>query len=265
MENEEKAVYFSTGELSKYLHVSVRTIRYYDQIGLVTPSKKTAGGKRYYAPEDILDLQKILLLKSLNLSLDDSRSILAEQSMAAILQAHKTLLNEEVEHLTNSLKHTQSLLNLLDLKETLDWEDLISLVANADKEKEWNQYFSLEQQSILASQLPKLESEDKTTKKWINVIKRIELCLDKGISPTSSEGQLILEDVDILSEETFGNNSDLVDAFWGVRKSEKASEELGLYPISSAVINFLELAGKKEIPQNCRLEQDGFEGRRAKL
>ncbi|CEG21282.1 HTH-type transcriptional regulator HmrR [Planococcus massiliensis] len=250
MENKESASYLSTGELSKILNISVRTIRYYNQIGIVNPSKKAAGGKRYYSKEDIVKLQKIILLKSLNLSLEDSRNILAEQSMSAILLAHQSLLSEEVEHLTNSLKHTQSLLNLLDLKATLHWEDLISLVANEVKDKDWNQYFSVEQQSHLKSQLPKLESGDRTTKKWINIIKRIELCLENGVSPASMEGQLILEDVDILSEETFGDDSELVEAFWEVRKSPEASAELGLYPISSAIIDFLEMAAKKEVSPN---------------
>lgn len=246
MEKESDKIYLSTGELSKTLNVSVRTIRYYDQIELVQPSKKEAGGKRHYSKEDILKLQKILLLKSLNLSLEDSRSILLEQSMSSILLAHQSLLSEDIERLTNSLKHTHSLMNLLDLQTTLYWEDLISLVANAEKEKEWNQYFSVEQQSNLKSQLPKLENRDRTTKKWINIIKRIELCLENGVSPASLEGQLILEDVDILSEETFGDDPELAEAFWEVRKSSEASAELGLYPISPAIIGFLEMAAEKK-------------------
>lgn len=250
MENEDNVPYLSTGELSKVLNVSVRTLRYYDQIGLVQPSRKAAGGKRYYSKEDILNLQKIILLKSLNLSLEDSRSILAEQSMAAILLAHKSLLSDEMEHLKKSFKHTQSLLNLLDLKESLQWEDLISLVANSEKEKDWNQYFSTAQHSILKARLPSLESDDLNTKKWINMIKRIELYLENGIFPSSPEGQLILEDVNILSEETFGNDPELIDSFWEVRKSSEASEELGLFPISPAIIDFLEMAAKKETPQN---------------
>lgn len=250
MGNEESASYLSTGELSKILNVSVRTIRYYDQIGLVQPSRKAAGGKRYYSKEDILKLQKILLLKSLNLSLEDSRNILAEQSMSTILLAHQSLLSEEMEHLTNSLMHTQTLLNLLDLKATLHWEELISLVANEEKDKDWNQYFSVEQQAYLKSQLPKLESGDRTTKKWINIIKRIELCLENGVSPISLEGQLIHEDVDMLSEETFGKDSELIEAFWEVRKSPEASAELGLYPISPTIIDFLEMAAKKEVSPN---------------
>ena len=246
MENEENMIYLSTGELSKQLNISVRTIRYYDQIGLIKPSKKASGGKRYYSQEDIMNLEKILLLKSLNLSLEDSRSILAKQSMSAILLAHKSLLQEQLHHLDNSLQHTQSLLNILDLEGAVHWEDLISLVAAAEEKKDWSKYFSVEEQSLLKSQLPKLESDGLTTKKWINLIKRIEHCLEKKVSPQSEEGQLIVEDINILSAETFGNNDELIEAFWEVRKSESASLELGLYPIKASIIEFLELASKQK-------------------
>lgn len=234
--------YLTTGELSKRLNVSVRTIRYYDQIGLVEPSRKEAGGKRCYSSKDILKLQKILLLKSLNLSLEDSRSILAEQSIDSILAVHKSLLVSEIDQLQSSLKHTQSLLNLLELEETIHWEDLISLVAGPQNEKMWSHYFSPQQQEVLEERLPKLESDSLATKKWINIIKRIELCLDNGIPPSSKEGQLILSDVDILTAETFGDDPKLAAAFWEARKSSQASEDLGLYAINPAVIEFLELA-----------------------
>ena len=234
--------YLTTGELSKRLNVSVRTILYYDQIGLVEPSRKETGGKRCYSSKDILKLQKILLLKSLNLSLEDSRSILAEQSIDSILAVHKSLLVSEIDQLQSSLKHTQSLLNLLELEETIHWEDLISLVAGPQNEKMWSHYFSPQQQEVLEERLPKLESDSLATKKWINIIKRIELCLDNGIPPSSKEGQLILSDVDILTAETFGDDPKLAAAFWEARKSSQASEDLGLYAINPAVIEFLELA-----------------------
>lgn len=245
METEKDTVYLSTGELAKRLAVSVRTIRYYDQIGLVQPAKKEAGGKRYYSDAEILDLEKILLLKSLDLSLEDSRKVLSEQSLSAVLTAHKALLAEEMERLQLSMDHTQSLLNVLDLEGALHWEDLIELVAKSKKDKDWNRYFSEAQQDQLKQALPKLENSDVSTKKWINLIKRIELCLASGVSPESVEVQLIVEDMDILSAETFGNDLQLADDFWEVRKSAEASEQLGLYPIDSAVIEFLEKAAKK--------------------
>lgn len=246
MKTEQEKMYLTTGDIAKQLHISVRTIRYYDQIGLVQPSLKTESGKRLYSDEDILSLQKILLLKSLNLSLEDSRSILAEQSMSSILKVHKSLLEREVTNLNQSLKHTQTLLNLSNLEGKVKWEDLISLVVSVREENDWNHYFSTEQENILKSKIPKLENESLNTKRWINLIKRIEHCLEKKVSPNSLESQLILEDVNIFSQETFGENPELAEAFWEVRKSAKASEELGLYPIEPAVIEFLEKAGISE-------------------
>ena len=39
---------FSTGELAKAAEVSVRTVQYYDQRGILTPSEVTEGGRRIY-------------------------------------------------------------------------------------------------------------------------------------------------------------------------------------------------------------------------
>ncbi len=234
--------YLSTGELSKRLKVSVRTLRYYDQIGLVQPSKKEEGGKRFYSKEDILALEKILLLKSLSLSLEDSKKIVTEKSITSILLVHKSLLEEQVDSIQKSIHHTTSLLHVLKLEGSINWEDLLSLVVNQENERDWNQYFSEEEKHMLIEQLPKLEKDDSTTKKWVNLIKRIEMCMDKGLSPQSVEMQLIMEDMNILSDETFQGDQQLMNKFWEVRKSEKASEDLRLYPIKPSIMEFIEQA-----------------------
>lgn len=55
--------YFSTGKIAKDWSISVRTLRYYDEIQLVTPTYKDDYGKRFYTQLDLLRLQKVLLLK----------------------------------------------------------------------------------------------------------------------------------------------------------------------------------------------------------
>lgn len=234
--------YLSTGELSKRLKVSVRTLRYYDQIGLVQPSKKGEGGKRFYSQEDILALEKILLLKSLSLSLEDSKKIVTEKSITSILLVHKSLLEEQVDSIQKSIQHTTSLLNVLKLEGSINWEDLLSLVVHQENERDWQQYFTEDEKQLLIEQLPKLEKDDPTTKKWMNVMKRIEMCMDKELSPQSVEMQIIMDDMNILSEETFQGDQQLMDKFWEVRKSEKASADLRLYPIKPAIIEYIEQA-----------------------
>ena len=234
--------YLSTGELSKLVKVSIRTLRYYDQIDLVQPSKKGEGGKRFYSKEDILALEKILLLKSLSLSLEDSKRVATEKSITSILLAHKSLLEEQANSIHKSIQHTISLLNVLKLEGSINWEDLLSLVANQEEERDWTEYFTEGEQSTLAKQLPKLEKDDVSTKKWLNLIKRIEICIEKELPPQSEEMQLIMDDINILSEETFRGDQQLMNKFWEVRKSEKASGDLGLYPIKPATIEYIEQA-----------------------
>ncbi len=125
---------------------------------------------------------------------------------------------------------------------SINWEDLLSLVVNQENERDWAQYFTEDEKQLLKEQLPKLEKDNSTTKKWVNVIKRIEMCMDKELSPQCVEMQLIMEDMNILSEETFQGDQQLMDKFWEVRKSEKASADLGLYPINPSLIEYIEQA-----------------------
>ena len=57
---------FSTGELAKAAEVSVRTVQYYDQRGILTPSEVTEGGRRIYHDSDLERLQHQLSLEDLS-------------------------------------------------------------------------------------------------------------------------------------------------------------------------------------------------------
>jgi len=232
----------STGELARQLHISVRTLRYYDQIGLVPPSDKDGNGKRLYSEGDILKMEKILLLKSLSLSLEDTKKIISEKSTHSILKLHKTVLERQRTNIDKSISQTNSLIHSLELEKKIDWKVLLTLGLNEEKERDWKRYFSEAEQQTLADSLPKLENDDLLTKKWMNLLKRIELCVRMGETPQSETAQLIVDDMEILSLETFNGDEELMERFWEVRKSPDASAELGLYPIDEGIIIFLEQA-----------------------
>lgn len=48
----------TTGRVAKMMGISVRTLRYYDQIGLLKPSATLSNGRRQYSKEDMLELEK---------------------------------------------------------------------------------------------------------------------------------------------------------------------------------------------------------------
>ena len=59
------------GQLAKRGNVSIRTLQYYDKIGLLKPSSISEGGRRLYNDNDITVLHQIITLKSLGLSLKE--------------------------------------------------------------------------------------------------------------------------------------------------------------------------------------------------
>lgn len=240
-------VYYSIGEVSKKLKVSRRTLRYYDQIGLVVPTLKEDHGKRYYSKDDMLLLEKIILLKSTSMSLNDIKKVINQVTIHQVLSIHKDHLESNIKQLQQSLKHTTTLLNLLKLEGNIQWDQLLPLLSEEEQKLKqerkkliWEKIFSKEEQSILSERMPKMEAEQ--GEKWVNIIKGIEICLEEGKEPNSQEGQLIAKDILILSKETFGDNQSLIAKFWEVRKSEDTSSALNLYPVKAEVLLFIEEA-----------------------
>ncbi|MCD5324870.1 MULTISPECIES: MerR family transcriptional regulator [Pontibacillus] len=241
--------YFSTGEVSKKLNVSLRTLRYYDQIDLVPPTRKEDNGKRYYTKEDIVELEKVLLLRTASISLSDIQNILQHMTIKKTLAIHHKQLQSEIEHLQQSLQFTNELWNTLELEGEVQWNHLLPLFSKEhqamqeEQKKEWmDQLFTEEEQDSLNDQLPKMNSDSPDTTKWINLIKRIEICLDEQKSPQSKSGQLIAQDTLLLSEETFNGDEQLAHKFFEARKSQTISSSLNLYPVHPDVLSFLEAA-----------------------
>ena len=77
---------YSTGELAHACGVTVRTVQYYDEKSLLSPSAHTEGGRRLYSEADAARLRRILLLKSLGLRLADIRSVLTSDVSTTVLR-----------------------------------------------------------------------------------------------------------------------------------------------------------------------------------
>ncbi|PWU68713.1 hypothetical protein DLJ74_09815 [Gracilibacillus dipsosauri] len=51
---------YSIGKIAKEMNITVRTLRYYDEINLLKPSYISESGYRYYSKKDIITLQRII-------------------------------------------------------------------------------------------------------------------------------------------------------------------------------------------------------------
>ncbi len=90
-------------EVSKLAGVSVRTLQYYDRIGLLKPEARTEVGYRLYSEENLKQLQHILLFKELEFQLKEIREIMNSPGMDRniLLEQQIKLLTLKKEHLEN--------------------------------------------------------------------------------------------------------------------------------------------------------------------
>jgi DNA-binding transcriptional MerR regulator len=97
---------YRTGQLASKACVTVRTLRYYDRAGLLSPSEHTEAGYRLYTDEDLLTLRRILALKRLGFSLEDIKRCLraGPQRLAEALDRQKSALHEERDRLDATLQ-----------------------------------------------------------------------------------------------------------------------------------------------------------------
>ena len=95
------------GELAEIAGVTPRTIRYYENLGLLRPNEREGKGFRYYTQTELAKLQKIDCLKSLGLTLEeitavidlyfeDSTGIRGKQKVLEILQFHLQETDEKI-------------------------------------------------------------------------------------------------------------------------------------------------------------------------
>jgi len=89
---------FKVGEFATLAHVSKRLLRYYDEIGLLSPSHTDRfNGYRYYSAEQLAHLNRILVLKDLGLSLDQVRRLLNDDVSTDEMQGMLLLRKAEIE------------------------------------------------------------------------------------------------------------------------------------------------------------------------
>ena len=88
-------------EVSELTGVSARTLRYYDQIGLLKPSKTSEAGYRYYGERELEILQQILFYKERGMELKQIKKIIYQKDfdIMAALREHLLELEEKRNHM----------------------------------------------------------------------------------------------------------------------------------------------------------------------
>ena len=129
---------YTTGEIARLCDVTVRTVQYYDNRGILIPSELSDGGRRLYSEDDLKRLRIICFLRDAGLSINSISALFTEDDPTSIISV---LLDEQEEALREELANTRTKLELIEgikreLKTTDDFSvDSIGDIAHIMKQK----------------------------------------------------------------------------------------------------------------------------------
>lgn len=190
--------YLTTGELAKKMRTTVRTLQFYDRIGLLIPAEETFGGRRLYDDANVVRLGQILALKQLGFSLEDIRDRLVNldspTAVAEALDAQADAVQAQIATLTQALTDLRTLRTETLRRDHVDFGRYAEIVLALKNGNDRFWVLDLAGDRFRARML----ALDAATAKeiWDEVIGAAQeagALHARGVSPRSPEGQAVVE------------------------------------------------------------------------
>ncbi|HHT7189956.1 TPA: MerR family transcriptional regulator [Bacillus cereus] len=239
-------VVISIQQLTRETGVTVRTLRYYDEIDLLKPSGKTEGGHRLYSEADIIRLQQILFLKEMGFSLKETANMLvkSELDLKKSIENQLRFVQEEQKKFNRMERILQAVVYSVDVEGELDWKvmfELIQLSKQSPRIQEifQNEVFSKEEQDLLHN-LPNMSEEDPNVLEWVNLLKQLRNLMKEGKEVGSVEVQEVTKNLMRKCLEMANGDEAFLDKLWEVRKSKEDSQKMSMYPIEEELLKYMD-------------------------
>lgn len=201
----------TVNEVSKLAGVSIRTLQYYDKIGLLKPARYTESGYRLYDDTGLERLQQILLFRELEFPLKEIKEIITGSNFDKV-----KALDQQIELLTLKKEHLENLIDFARKLKTkgadiMDFSayDTSKIDEYAKKAKEeWGdtpQYKEYEKKSASRSK----EDEANMMKGLLNVF--AEFGKIKDTDPSSDEAKALARKLqDYITEHFYNCTNDIL-------------------------------------------------------
>jgi DNA-binding transcriptional MerR regulator len=226
------------GELAKQTGVSVRTLHWYEEIGLLEPSQRTEAGHRLYAAEDVGRLQQIRSLRQLGFSLDEIRECLGNSQFSPrrVIALHLTRLDEEIELQKRLRVRLETIASHYDRAEHVSAEEFIQAIEAMTM---FDKYFSTEQLEEIRKRREQFSEEDlkAVANEWPELIARVRAEMAKNSDPASPAVQALAKRWMELVHAFSGGNREIEKGVMTMYRNEpQTSQQYGVDPAIFAYI-----------------------------
>jgi DNA-binding transcriptional MerR regulator len=185
---------WSIQQIAKLAGTTSRTLRHYDDIGLLAPSSVGHNGYRHYDEAALVRLQRILLLRELGLGLPQIADVLArESSEAHALESHLAWLRQEQDRLTRQIASVETTIDALRGGERLMAENMFNGFDHTQYKDEVEERWGRKAYADSDRWWRGMSAEEK--KAWQQLVTGLGrdwiAAAESGIAPDSPEAQAI--------------------------------------------------------------------------
>lgn len=202
--------YWKVGELARRTGLSVRTLHYYDEIGLLSPTHRTASAHRVYAAPDVVRLQQIVSLRQLGFALEEVRNFLdgRDTSTQCVIQLHVARLQEQVRLQQQLCRRLETIAARLDVKADVSVDEFMKTIQEIEMLEKLPKYYTPEQRQFLEERRAAV-GEDRIKRAesdWKQLIAQVRAEMDEGTDPASKPVLLLARQwSDLIAEFTGGD------------------------------------------------------------
>ena len=185
---------WSIQEIARLSGTTSRTLRHYDKIGLLPPSRVGDNGYRYYNEESLTRLQRILLLRELGLGLSAIAEVIAGQpDTTHALVAHLGCLREEQQRLARQVRAVETTINKMNAKEQLMAEESLDGFDHTQYRQEVEQRWGAQAYAASDAWWRSKSAQEKS--EWQAIQKQLASewadAAARGVDPASAEAQAL--------------------------------------------------------------------------
>lgn len=224
------------GELARSTGLSVRTLHYYDEIGLLSPSDRTRSGHRLYTAADIARLQQIMSLRQLGLRLEDIQGCIKDRGSPPLdlIERHLALVREQIAAQEKLRARLESIAESLRRGEEVTVDQLLNTIEVMTMIEK---YYTPEQLAELKQRADALgpEGMQKAQDDWKQLFEDVRAEMAKGSDPMSEPVQKLAARWRALIQAFTGGNPEIERSLSTMYKSEpSAGSQFGVDPAIQA-------------------------------
>ncbi|UGB30937.1 MerR family transcriptional regulator [Metabacillus sp. B2-18] len=213
---------YSIGEFSKKTATTIRTLHYYDELGLLKPSYVTEKGRRYYTNKDFVTLQRILTLKFLGYSLEQIKEFFQKETwdLKDTLSFQRKEMIQKKEQIENVIKALDRALHIVEDHKEINpsiFITLINTIQMENEQKEWLKGYIDEELVNEIYSVPE-SKQLKLEKKWVEISTELKKLTSLG--PEDNQVQELIDEMMYLVKDLTGDDLGFVQEI-----SEKEVED----------------------------------------